>query len=166
MLQRHFLENCMDPKKWVRRGPVSFSTCQKKKKKRAGDDWDWLVLVCCSAILGVQPCPNTLDRREARPLAKLSPPRAIASPWGPKSSRPEASPQLTLPKRTRAKGEPHPNHVKNDQTRPQTRAIKSDRKRFLFSTVLRVTRNQKHQKKVIKKDQREKKRGPWRGTGP
>ena len=80
---------------------------------------------CLSAAvchLGCSASSFTLGRREARPLAELSPPRVTASPWGPKSSGPEADPQQTLPKCTRAKIEP----IKNDHYRGPSKTIKND----------------------------------------
>ena len=68
------------------------STYQKVRLEMAaiGNEGGAYQLRC--AILAVQLCSYTPGRREARPLAELSPPRAIASSLGPKSSRPEADP--------------------------------------------------------------------------
>ena len=107
-------------------GPMFFDLPKVRLEKDGIGNEGFAYQLQC-VILAVQFCPCTLGRREARPLTELSPPRATASPLGPQSSRPEADPQLTLPKCTRAKSEP----IKNDQTMlfpapwPNRRAIAS-----------------------------------------
>ena len=66
-----------------------------------------------------------------RPLAELSPPRSTASLWSPKSSGPEADPQLTLPKCSGAKN----NRQKKNQTQSKTITPKPSRLEFHQKTI-------------------------------
>ena len=76
--------------------PEFLSTCQKKglEMARIGNECGAYQLQC--AILAVQPCSCNLGRG-GRFLAEVSPPRATASPCGPKSFGPEAAMFFNFP---------------------------------------------------------------------
>ena len=85
-----WVKNSMDSKSgsaW----PDFFDLPIMLEMARTGNEGSADQLRC--AIVAVQPCSNTLGRREARHLAELSPPRATASPAR-TTSRPEADPEL------------------------------------------------------------------------
>ena len=69
--------------------------------------------------MAVQPCPCTLGRREARPLAELSPPRSTASPWGlPQQQRKgEVFAGVDGPTVKKAQAEDHRQETPNSQRR-------------------------------------------------
>ena len=109
-------------------GMAQLSTCQ--------GGWRWpglamrVLLTSCCAILAVQPCPHTLGRRETRPLGSCRLLEPLPAHGAQNSSRPEADPQLILPQWHSSQKRTHPNHMKNDQTRPNTRAAKNEQKQL------------------------------------
>ena len=107
--------------------PVFFFDQPKIRLEVAGIEGSAHQLQC--AILAVQPCARTMGRREARPLVALSPPRATASPWGPKSSRPEA-PTHSSPSQSELEPKASPSKTtRNDSTRPKTSTVRNVQKR-------------------------------------
>ena len=101
-------------------------------------------VVLISVIFAVQPCPHTLGRRLGRAFASSS----HCQPMGPKEHQ-ARSPPLTLPKVNSRHKRAHPNPsktIRNDQTRPKTRAMEK-RSKTITQSPSRPEGRQKRSKK-------------------
>ena len=104
-------------------------------------------VVLISVIFAVQPCPHTLGRRLGRAFASSS----HCQPMGPKEHQ-ARSPPLTLPKVNSRHKRAHPNPsktIRNDQTRPKTRAMEK-RSKTITQSPSRPEGPSKTVKKTIK----------------
>ena len=121
-----FWINSMDLPKWVRQGSSFF----RLAKNKVGDDQDWQSERCSSAAVCHLDCSVSLLHSGPWKNPTLGrAPRATASPWSPKSSRPEASPWLTFTQWTRTNNKP----IKIDQQRSNTTKNKGQQKRSTTS---------------------------------